>query len=165
MRGVDWRPGVPLRPFVADRCPATWSEALDATLVRSTAWSVSAHTVMILRDIVPWSSRHRGPVTGRGLAGLGCAGDDSCVPVFLAAIRDAAPRLVGMDALRALLEKASPGPGRRHPSCQAQLALIPVLGARRDPVAPPLLEQLAQSKPTYRFAALEATGDSDLPRR
>ena len=91
-------------------------------------------------------------------------------PVILTAIRDAAPPtlLVGMDALRALpgedVTRALIDAYPRLPS-RAQLALIPVLGARRDPMALPMLEQLTRSnQPETRLAALEAMGDSDLPQ-
>ena|GEM_PF-3275312 len=104
------------------------------------------------------------------LAGLGRVGDASCVPVILAAIRDAAPPtlLVGMDALRALpgedANRALIDACPKLPS-RAQLALIPVLGARHDPLGLPILEQLARSdQAETRLAALEALGDSDLPQ-
>jgi hypothetical protein len=103
------------------------------------------------------------------LAGLGRVGDASCVPVILAAIRDADPPtlLVGLSALRALkghdvtrqLAEAYHKLPRR-----AQLALIPILGARRDPQALPILEELARSdNAESRIAALEALGQTDLP--
>jgi hypothetical protein len=112
----------------------------------------------------------RGPVMDGALAGLGRVGDASCVPVILAAIRDAAPPtlLVGMDALRALpgedVTRALIAAYPKLPA-RAQLALIPVLGARRDPLGLPILEQLARSdQAAARKAALEAIGDSDLPQ-
>ena len=112
----------------------------------------------------------QGPVKDGALAGLGRVGDASCVPVILAAIRDAAPPTlqVGMDALRALpgedVTRALIDAYSKLPS-RAQLALIPVLGARRDPLGLPILEQLARSEQAEtRLAALEAIGASDLPQ-
>ncbi len=109
----------------------------------------------------------QGPVKDGALAGLGRGGDASCVPVILAAIRDAAPPTfqVGMDALRALpgedVTRALIVAYPKLPS-RAQLALIPVLGARRDSLVLPILEQLARSEQAEtRLAALEALGDSD----
>jgi hypothetical protein len=46
----------------------------------------------------------------------------------------------------------------------AQLALIPILGARHDALVLPLLQQLAQSdRADTRLAALQALGQTDLP--
>jgi hypothetical protein len=113
----------------------------------------------------------QGPVKDGAVAGgLGRVGDASCVPVILVAIRDAAPPtlLVGMDALRALpgedVTRALIDAYPKLPS-RAQLALIPVLGARRAPLGLLILEQLARSEQAEtRLAALEALGDSDLPQ-
>jgi hypothetical protein len=112
----------------------------------------------------------QGPVKDGALAGLGRVGDSSCFPVILAVIRDAAPPtlLVGMDALRTLpgenVTRALIDAYPQLPS-RARLALVPVLGARRDPLAFAILEQLARSdQPENRVAALEALGDSDLPQ-
>ena len=125
---------------------------------------ISQHfTGYLFRPWIPNSARHRrrtptihrgraqrtisavsldgiGPGTrqGRALAGLGRGGDASCVPVILAAIRDAAPPTfqVGMDALRALpgedVTRALIVAYPKLPS-RAQLALIPVLGASATP--------------------------------
>ncbi len=112
----------------------------------------------------------QGPVKDGALAGLGRVADASCAPVILAAIRDAAPPtlLVGMHALRALPgEDATRALIDAYPKlpAPAQLALIPVLGARRDLLVLPVLEHLARSEQAEtRKAALEALGDSDLPQ-
>lgn len=110
-----------------------------------------------------------GQVKDGTLAGLGRVGDASCVPVILDAIRDAEPPtlLVGMNALGALAGKdVTQDLIRAYPSLPkpAQLALIPILGARHDALALPLLKELAQSdRAETRLAALQALGETDLP--
>jgi hypothetical protein len=102
------------------------------------------------------------------LAGLGRTAGASAVPAIVAAIRDAeAPTLlVGMNALRAIpgsevtraLVSAFPGLPPR-----AQAALLPVLGARRDVGALPVLAEIARSgTPDQRDLALEALGGTGL---
>ena len=72
---------------------------------------------------------------------------------------DALRAIPGSDATRALVDA--------YPSlpAPAQQAMIRVLGARRDPLVLPILEKAAHSdQPVMRDSALEALGDSGLPR-
>lgn len=154
---------------VAD--PATRPDALDALLrLLNSMERRRAHQHEALAGYRELVASAQGSVKDGALAGLSRVGDSSCVPVILAAIRDAAPPtlLVGMDALRALPgDDVTRGLVAAYPelSSQAQPALVPALGARRDPVALPLLEQLARSnRGEIRVAALEAIGEFDQPQ-
>lgn len=158
-----------VQSVVAAADEATRPDALDANLrLLNNMERQRPHQQAALAGYRELLASAQGPVKDGALAGLGRVGDSSCVSVILAAIRNAAPPtlLVGMDALRALPgEKATRALIDAYPQLpsQAQLALVPVLGARRDPVALAILEQIARSdQAEYRIAALEALGDSDL---
>ncbi len=105
-----------------------------------------------------------------GLAGLGRYGDGSCVTPILNAINDTDPRtwaiginalrtIGGADTVRAIVTAYPNSPSR------TQLALISVLGAKRDALAAPILKEAAESSdPAFRQAALEAIADAPLPQ-
>ena len=154
--GLDGRPGasqecsIGRRPLqTRPRGRTRWTRCS----VCSSAWRASRRTgTPPWRVIAIYWQSAQGQVKDGALAGLGRVGDASCVPVILEAIRDDDPPtlLVGMNALRALPGKdVTRGLIDAYPTLPkpAQLALIPVLGARRDPLVLPLLEQLAQSEP------------------
>ncbi len=103
-----------------------------------------------------------------GLAGLGRIGDGSCVPAMLEVVKAAAnpTRLVGIAALRdmqgvdvtrAIVE------GYSGLEPDLQLAMLPVLAARKHPLAGGILKEAAQSNdPTMRLAGLEGLAVSGL---
>lgn len=160
-----------VRRIVDDSDAVTRADALDAMLrLLLSMESKPAHRDAVVagyRSLL--EMRVDGPVKDGSLAGLGRVGDAACVPVILEAIRDAEPPtlLVGMNSMGALAGKdVTQSLIRAYPSLPkpAQLALIPILGARRDAHALPLLQELAQSdRKDTRLAALQALGETDLP--
>ncbi len=103
------------------------------------------------------------------LAGLGRYGDGSCVAPILEAIQEAQPRtwaigiaaldaLPGVDTVRAIVTAYPKLPAR------TQLALIPVLGAKRHPLAATILKEAAESKDApVRIAGLRALAEAAIP--
>jgi HEAT repeat protein len=150
--------------------PATWPDAVDAMLRMLLCMegrpahrdaAIGGYRFLLERRV-------HGQVKDGALAGLGRVGDAACVPVILEAIRDDEPPtlLVGMNALGALPGKdVTQNLINAYPSLPkpAQLALIPILGARHDALVLPLLQQLAQSdRADTHIAALQALGETDL---
>ncbi len=158
------------REIVASADPATRSDAVDAMLRLANAvankggnWEAAKRAFL---DIL---TTGKGVEKDGALSGLGRLGDGSCVRPILEAITDAElhtwragmgalTSLQGVDVARALVEAYPSQPQK------TQLAMIPVLGAKKHALTMPILKQAAQSSdPQFRLAGIEALAEAGLP--
>jgi HEAT repeat protein len=157
------------RQVVESADATTHSDAVDAFLRLVGAVARADHNrAVALATYLDLLKKGHGAEKDAALAGLARVGDASCVEPILEVVRLGEPptSLVAIDALRSLsggevtraLVKAYP-----DQPASAQAELVSVLGARRDPVALPILEtELGSSQPAVRRAAMQALGETGL---
>jgi HEAT repeat protein len=150
--------------------PATRSDAWDARLrLLNSIADKGGNWQLVVNEFQAMLQTDDSLLKQASLAGLGRIGDGSCVAPIFAAIKDAdnptwmigiaaLRSLQGVDVARALVTAYPDLPPN------AQLEIIPVLGAKKHALVLPVLIDAAKSTdPAFRSAAFAALGATGLP--
>ena len=158
------------RKVLATADGATKADVLDAMIRLIHAMELRGGDRKVLRAAyLELLTRPERVARYAGLAGLGRVGDGTCVEPVLATLRGGEPgmsraaidslrQMRGADVARSLVAAYPALPP------EVRLALLPVLGGKRHPVALPILREAAGSgEQAVRLAALRALAEAGFP--